>query len=558
LLLPLALAVAVASCHSPATPDGDGAGDAEADPGAETAADADADAEADLSAEADLDAEADLSAEAEADAEVAADADADADGEADAEADADGDEDADADADADADPDADADADADGDADDAADAPAPTVEALIAALEADGFEVQEGRFAFTDLSDCCLPGHSCYGNNPSSPYAGYYLPRGPGQTAANPGEDASGIASSWRLRADEAVIFVGRTPPANRYFSFRSYMFDRLSPDTGRRETVFASLGDSLNQLVIATMGTPGGAPGDPFEQETIVVTTADAGIDERVRAAAESVGWSRAIMNTDVIPAGVGRMGLEEDADTFNQVFRVALFDDAEAGDAYLADPPAVVLRATPRTPATPDPYAEPAPRVRGTGSTEEHLRAAAERLREAIVAAHSGFAATPLAVDPSTGSPASCIELYVNCNGDNRDTVYLGTDDFAFADSPDDFVVVYGVNHELTGKSTYSNFAVYALRHLIGVAAIDSRRMPGSAEVYLPGDPDAGSLYAWKVARECGDDPHCVEIPVDCPGVPAGGRSWIMFRAYLESATRTAPLASELVYDGAIHFTR
>jgi hypothetical protein len=56
-----------------------------------------------------------------------------------------------------------------------------------------------------------------------------------------------------------------------------------------RNETrwIWTCLGDPLNNLVIKTERAPDGQPGNPFNQATLVITTADKGIDRRIRAAA-------------------------------------------------------------------------------------------------------------------------------------------------------------------------------------------------------------------------------------------------------------------------------
>jgi len=89
-----------------------------------------------------------------------------------------------------------------------------------------------------------------------------------------------------------------------------------------------------------------------------MIVTTADKGIDERVRKAAQSDGYSPAIMNTDIIPSGLVRMGLEKEDDTFGFIHRVAFFQDEDAGDAYMNKLGAVVFRLTPKEPALLLPY--------------------------------------------------------------------------------------------------------------------------------------------------------------------------------------------------------
>lgn len=436
---------------------------------------------------------------------------------------------------------------------DVVDAGPPSVARLTAALRASGFTVQAGTFSVADLAGCCDPLRSCFGNNPSSPYLLCNLPRAPGQTVANPIENASGVSAAWRLRADEAVVLVGRTPPTAAYFGLTPYVFDRDYGASGR-QTVFASLGDTLNHQVLATSGTPDATAGDAFARDTLVVATSDRGVDDRVRAAAESVGYPRGIMNRVVFPTTVGRFGLDAAADSFSVLGRVALFADATAGAAWLAAPTLTALRVTPMTSTAPSPAAPPVERRRGTGVSESSLAAALGRLEAAIVARHRLLTPRAITVNTAEVDPAACLASGTNCNGDNRDTVYPRSEFFVFPENPLAFVMVYGVNHEAAGKATYSNFSVYALRHLLGVTSIQSRQLRGSAEDYLPGDPMASQLYAWRVARRCGSTPHCVEIPSDCPGVPTLGFANVTFRAYLETATHTRPLQSELLTDRVV----
>ena len=119
--------------------------------------------------------------------------------------------------------------------------------------------------------------------------------------------------------------------------------------------------------------------------------------------------------------------------------------------------------------------------------------------------------------------------------------------------------FVVAFGVNHARTGKATYSNLAVSQLDGLMGVGAVDSDQMVGSARHYLPDHPQADDLFAWVVARDCSQrpEPHCLEVPYDCPGVPAGELMMLTFRAYLELATGAAPHEDEMLRARAVHYS-
>lgn len=44
----------------------------------------------------------------------------------------------------------------------------------------------------------------------------------------------------------------------------------------------------------------------------------------------------------------------------------------------------------------------------------------------------------------------------------GETRDTAYLRTDPFKLNDDPNEFAIIYGINHAATGKATYSNMGI------------------------------------------------------------------------------------------------
>jgi hypothetical protein len=181
------------------------------------------------------------------------------------------------------------------------------------------------------------------------------------------------VSVYFKLRPDEAIIFVGKTPPECRYFCYDGCLMFRTLGNESR--WIWNDLGDTLNHLVIKTEGTPDGLPGDPFNQTTIVVSTADKDIDRRIRTAAQSAGYSNDIINTQVIPSSILNMGLDNDSDTFSFYIRPALFQDKQAGKAYIDNTPAVIFRVTPKEPTELDPYEVPELRVRGTGKTELDL---------------------------------------------------------------------------------------------------------------------------------------------------------------------------------------
>ena len=326
--------------------------------------------------------------------------------------------------------------------------------ALQTALEVDGFTVQEGKLETFDVIAMYNAGivPSCYGNNAQAPYMCCKLPEAPGQEATNTVSDAPikpenrGLWADYRLRPDEAVVFIGKTPPQCSYFSYCSYIALRYFPEEGQARRVFGSLGDSLNNMVTATEGTPGGAGGDVYEQYTVIICTADRGIDQRVRDALKAAGYSMDIVNTDVIPSGLVKMGLGEESDTFTFIHRLAFFNDEQAGEAYMGSAQGTVLRLTPQDGTQLNPFEVPEMRVRGTGDTSElDLQGALEELRQAILERYPDLQARRLETGIWELQGYDAIQRGTDALGDNNDAVYLRSDQFTLGRRPP------GVRHRL-----------------------------------------------------------------------------------------------------------
>lgn len=429
------------------------------------------------------------------------------------------------------------------------DAPADAAPDVATALAAQGLATASGSFEVLDLTACCAS--SCAGNNPSSPYAAWFVPAGPDETAPNPHARPDGLSDAFRLRADEAIVFVGTTPPPARYFGFTPYLDDRDDGSGGRR-VVAASLAETLNDLAIGVDGA------SAFGARTAIIATGDAGTEAKARAALIAAGIPATAINTLVFDPAVAHFGSDAAADTFAVLFRVALPDDRAALDAYLAQPGARVWRVTPTGTPAPTPLPSPAARAKDLATTETALAPSVDALASAIAAAYPTFTATELAVDDGVPDPSGCIAGTSTCAFDNRDTTYPATKPGILFASDDDFYVVFGVDHAVAGKVAYANASVYALQHLVGLASVASDHYPGSAQAYVTTDADR--LYAYKLARSCGPDPYCLEIPKGgCPtGIANGALGAIAFRTYLEPTTKTAPAPATLVRDRVLRFRK
>ena len=425
------------------------------------------------------------------------------------------------------------------------------------ALEENGFIVEEGELKYVDLFQLCSAGQivSCYGNNANNPYLVVFLPKAPGEVVP----DETTWIGQFQLRPDEAFVIVGKTPPEMTYFSYRSYLLKRYYEEDQGYRLIFGSLGDSTNNLTVKTSGTPDGTSGNPYNADTMIISTADRGTDSKVREAAASAGYSSSLINTDVIPSSMLKMGLGAGYDTFSFVHRLAQFNNREECLQYRDNPPVKVFRIRPQIQATLDPFTTPELRTRGNGTTEMEYVDALEDLRQAILAKYSNLTANELSTAQGIPEGYEAIQTGSNALGDNRDTVYLATDSFILPNNKDSFVISYGINHTAVGKSGYSNVTVYGMQYLNGVGGADNLSFPGSAEYYIPGHKMAKYLYAWKIARQADGHPYCFEVPYgpDCYGVDYTEPMKVAARAYLEKETKVGPAYVELLWDRSIKFS-
>ena len=429
------------------------------------------------------------------------------------------------------------------------------------ALRQDGFEVNAGRPLEINLvkawCDDTLPDwipfdHALYSN--SQPYLAPAIPK----SAEEPGI----MSPLFRIGRDEAIVFIGRTPPAERYFGF--YPFLRTRVDTnGIRQSLWTSLGDPVNNLTVKTTGNT------PFNSPVAIIFTSDRGTDARVRKALERAGYPAAIINTLVFPSSMLNLGHGDAADEFIIAVRNSMWQNKAEGDAYIHNPPLSIFRVTPREATTANPFPVPALRVRGTGQTEMELTKKLGLLRQRIIDENQGLYPTDIATQNAVYEGYDFMQRAVDPWGDSRDSLYViggyvpefgGNDEVTLAD--DEFLMVYGVNHVATGKASYHSVNFYSSKEgKVPIGSIEDPAFLGSADSYLLDDPSAASLmYAYKVSRNCGQEPNCVQLGIDdCPRVTIGPNTvlGLFVRMYLEPATKVGAAMPEVLYDRVIKFS-
>jgi hypothetical protein len=438
-------------------------------------------------------------------------------------------------------------------------------------LEVNGFQVlgdlNYSQFVKVDMGQMYCDGEldSCNGFNFHGTYMTAKVPKLPGQadTFSN---------KLFRIRHNEAVVLVGQTPPPCDYFSYACFLYYRYEqswgPDNVRK--ILSAFGDPLNLSVLNTGG-------GEFNKNIVMVFTSDKDTNNAIRTAAIGAGFPKEVCNTFVIPSSLLKTNnaLDDTTDQLSIINRSTLWRDGSSdGGGYVDHPRVVVFRVTPPN-TTHNPLPAPKQRVRGSGHTEIDYGAAVAQLREAILKHHPDLSANELTTSQWLMESPLALQTLTNTLGDSADTVYLSTQEsFKLSDSPDDFLIAYGVNHQKTNKCTYHNINVYKEFKACGVASAynhcngnpDCVAFAGSAWEYLHDQiaPQSDQLYALKIARNCNpDERYCLKVPTpDPPGSCGEGAElddglFIGFRAYLEPKTKTGPAYTELLFDKVIHFT-
>lgn len=498
--------------------------------------------------------------------------------------------------------------------DDDGNAPDLRVSAFRSALRNSGFAVSDGSTypvdPIADLLDSGL-GDSANANNSGQPYKILMIPPHPTERDM-PADPAELALSIFRLRPDEAIVYVGPTPPMGDYFSFTPYLWVRRE---GRKvekgDLIFAAVNDPLNSALIKTEGN-----GNPFHKQTVIIFTADQGIYARVAALAQAAGYSESMINCYIFPSELLHLGVFTEyrqSDSFVLLVRTANFTSEAEGDNYLNnDSYATVWRITPEQEPALVPFPTPEPRQHkwiSERSLFPNLEDGLERLEQAILRQISNIEESESfesirwwptsrdVLEAEEEGPQSPI-YHKFIAGEASDTPYLRTakdgKPAKFILGEDDLVVVYGVNHAATGLATYSSLSIYGdwitsscdtledqFEYVFGcgdhiwngVAGMNSHDFRGSAEQYIPSDPMAPYLYAVKVMRQPPadkDDKFWIRVPEPPCEIPPCDESLpsynhgialdkpicIGYRAYLNPATGAGPDYDDIIWDKAIWF--
>ncbi|MER2152357.1 MAG: twin-arginine translocation signal domain-containing protein [Candidatus Limivicinus sp.] len=479
-------------------------------------------------------------------------------------------------------------------------------EKLRKQLEDADFRVQSGKLYEFDTLRLASEGKllTCFGNNAGSTYLILNLPPAPNQNAApgnpergwegelesafddpdvenapeNPFFSPAGMA--FKMRQDEAVVIVTRLPDVCKYWSFIAYnMFDKQlegkdytnekayfgfgNDESGYYHSVFASIGWPVNMMNARHDGD------SSFGTQAVIVLCANKKVRDSISACLTAAGYPDGMVNVMEIPADIYRMGLERGKDTFSIFGRVSQPEDRDAFKEYLAALPetATVLRVSPKEEIPADTFAVQTLKPRGSGVHEAaRLQACSEkldRIRETLIAKYADeYDYEELSTDIGITDGLTAYMKDADAQGDVLDAAYLNCGDFTLQ-SDEDFVVVYGVNHNYTGKARYFNAVLHERPLINGVCSVYNSMLPGTADAYL-GDlagEDADGYYVYKMARTQMDE-HTAIIPYATGneqgrfyGVDNGSKVFVLFRLYVDE-TGIGASYYELINDRVIVF--
>jgi len=425
------------------------------------------------------------------------------------------------------------------------------IKQFVEEAEKAGFIITQGNMKQADPLALFEAGYTpdCNANNAKNPYVLIQIPPHPKQPFANQ------LPFAYRLDENEAIVILGKTPPPCEFFSYRSYLLNRVSFEEMNRIKIFASLGDTMN------IGNYKKATNDPepFKKPIMIISTANQPTENMIRNAAKKVGINNKNIFTDIIPETIVNMGINPNDDEFLFLHRTTHFEDEAAMHEFLRDPDYYIFRLTPQKTIDELYYPIPELTVRGRGTTEMAYTPVMEKLQRAIINQFPDYTHKVLYSSLWLNEGYEAIQKWENVLGESRDALYTRTEDFILDE--DDFLVVFGVDHNASGKALYSNFSIYGAEYFNGQGGISNHQYENTAVDYLSDEPLAKDFYVWFVSRkeleDYGDVLNVPTTPIPY-GIPLEDEAFIGFRSYLEPGTDVGPITTELMLDRVIHFSK
>jgi len=448
-------------------------------------------------------------------------------------------------------------------------------ELLARNLMASGFQVSEGYPLYYDKDTCAIytyPAlHSCFGNNPVSPYIIPVVKAWPeeyvGPTPVNTfGEVRPGYTPIYRLDPRDAIIIYGQMPPPGKYMSVvtyewsqhgkwkdkeytlwantpnhppMQYVFSTIPPDDPGAERTWSlsTLGETVNNVVMQLKSGK-----DPFGQNRYFIITPSASTDQAVRRVLQAQGVPDDDIFTEEIPSRdefgpIGPLGLGKNAIDFWTLFKYALPYDQNAAqqwwNSFKGDNPALkVMRVHAPSSLGPVQRYGLLSYDQRTAISEAYLAEDMQNLVNAVcdrVRTTLGVYST----DCSQPAPASsfmadilrdfgwagpyCRKINLWC-GDQPDSGLFGTGPLPL-DSGQVYAVIDALATE-TGNATYVGLSVNAASTYLSPTGVTESTLKGSADSYATTVANTDKFFVHYLTRNCAKlaEAQLVDREQDC----------------------------------------
>jgi hypothetical protein len=320
---------------------------------------------------------------------------------------------------------------------------------------------RSGMMTVIDLTQC-LNGEtdSCYGNNPSSPYAitNFY---GVDPTNTNPLIQLG----AFRLQPNQALLISGYSPPPCAYWSFTMYLFN--DPDLCNGEPLFASVADSVSNYTTNI----------DFNERWALLTGVNTFVLNELKMSLlpnlYSVEYPYPVQGSQANMVMLERTAIFE-----SPIGEKRFYENTGQRCFLLTYQGSIPFEANITTPTfIPRPiYLNEKTDI---PTTDVFNVAAANFLQQVQSVLTSYTYVTDVPVEGfleeiNYDNGYDCINTCTLCNGDSRGTNYTSSQ-IPGEVSNDEVIVTFGVNHATIGKSVYTNVSIYDGSRDLGIDSID-----------------------------------------------------------------------------------
>ena len=358
---------------------------------------------------------------------------------------------------------------------------------VLQSLEDMGYTIIEGNMKF-------LINRTDAGANPSSVYGVFQFDNTSGIEQTGLGDNGGEPIISWRpFSGCDAVLFIGCTPPKVKYFSFVPYIYQRFYPINNNSfvdiETLFASLGDSINNLVINSTDYNNWDishdSNNNFNSLTTIITTADQQTFNDISSELNKIGLSKTV-NLNSIPidyinfVSYNETDIDKEYDYLSVLYRAQLPDNKTEYDLFLNRLQTVYYIKNDQCVDLQQPRITYPPFIRNTTTNYNEYDIYLKpfnRYKNYLISYFTQNLGYSFEIEYNFEQVYlgvkhygfQCIDNGIDCWGDNRDAQYWTMSSspqwYFFLDNNSIYILI-GVNHQNLNITVYSNLAVYEIK--------------------------------------------------------------------------------------------